>query len=111
MRYPSLVAAVTIFIVFAGAVLPASAANPTDENSTSVLALDTGAARDDNDFNFLKSIAHLVGENDENITGIATYGEDTRKISEVERHSDVNNQINEAIFLVQSPFPHFLQIE
>ncbi len=97
MRYPSLVAAVTIFIVFAGAVLPANAANPIDENSTNILALDTGAARDDNDFNFLKSIAHLVGETDENITGIATYREHTRNISEVEHHSDVNNQINEAI--------------
>jgi len=106
MRYPSLVAAVTIFIVFAGAVLPASAANPTDENSTSFLALDAGAARDDNDFNFLKSIAHLVGENDENITGIATYGEDTRNISEIKRHSDVNNQINEAIQFISGIDEH-----
>ena len=96
MRYPSLVAAVTIFIVFAGAVLPASAANPTDENSTSFLAFDIGAVRDDNDFNFLKSIAQLVAQNDENIIGIATYGEDTRKIFEIEHNSEVTNRINEA---------------
>ena len=47
-----------------------------------------------------------MGENDENITGIATYGEDSRKISEIEHHSYVNNQINEAIQFISGINEH-----
>ncbi|MQG88900.1 MAG: hypothetical protein FI699_08585, partial [SAR202 cluster bacterium] len=57
MRRPSLIALIAITVLFAGAALPAQAANPVGEDGVMVILIDEGASPVQGDLDVSETIA------------------------------------------------------
>ena len=98
MRRPSLIALIAITVLFAGAALPAQAANPVGEDGVMVILIDEGASPVQGDLDVSETVALTMARGTSAGTiAAASYGVETNEIVTAESGPDGIRLVNDVI--------------
>ncbi|MEE2842862.1 MAG: hypothetical protein VYA50_10910, partial [Chloroflexota bacterium] len=103
MRRPSLVALIAVAVLFAGAALPARAADPVGENGVLVVLVDLGASPVQRDLDAAETVALSMARGTTAGTiAAAAYGVETNEIVSANSGTEGTRLVDDVITGVRS---------